>query len=124
MTLTLTDLLDYIETCCGDPEVREVLSQRPEQARAIAELVAFTRKRQGCTPGPIERQLFEDAAAHGPEYFNAFLNRVIGNPGRATEAQLRAVIRTTVLGKPLFEMPQPVALLPDDYARHLQADEP
>ena len=111
-------------TCCGDPEVRETLSRSPEPARAIAELVAFTRNGQGCTPGPIEQLLFEDAAARGPEYFNAFLDRAIGNPGRATEARLRAVIRATVLGKPLFEMPQPVALLPGDYARHLQADEP
>ena len=57
------------------------LSRSPEQARAIAELVAFTRKRLGCTPSPIERQLFEDAAARGPKYFNAFLERVIGNRG-------------------------------------------
>jgi hypothetical protein len=42
------------------------LSRSPEQARAIAELVAFTRKRQGCTPGPIERRLFEDAVVRGP----------------------------------------------------------
>jgi hypothetical protein len=109
--LTLTELLDYVATNCGDPEVREVLSRRPEQARAIDELVAFTRKRQGCTPGTFEGQLYDDAMARGPEYFEAFLNRVIGNPGRATEAQLRDLIRATRLGKPLFEMPRPATPL-------------
>jgi len=41
----------------------------------------------------------------------------------ATEAQLRDLIRAAVLGKPLFEELQPIAPLPDDYARRLQADD-
>jgi len=41
----------------------------------------------------------------------------------ATEAQLRDLIRATLLGKPLFEELQPIAPLPDDYARRLQADD-
>jgi hypothetical protein len=37
---------------------------------------------------------------------------------------MRALIRFHVLGKPLFEMPQPVAVPPlPDYARRLQADD-
>ena len=57
MPLNLVDLLDYVATCCGDPEVREALSRNPEQAHAIAEWIMFTRKRQGCSTGAMDRML-------------------------------------------------------------------
>jgi hypothetical protein len=124
MPLTLTDLTRL----CGDLLRRPGGARNPQPEPRTSprdrRAGSFHPQQTGLHTRPIEQLLFEDAAARGPEYFNAFLDRAIGNPGRATEARLRAVIRATVLGKPLFEMPQPVALLPGDYARHLQADEP
>jgi hypothetical protein len=99
MTLTLDELLNYVETCCGEPEVRAALSRDREKARGIAEFVAFSRRRQGYTPSHMEERLYWDAAAQGKAYFASYIKRFLGNPGRANEAQMRGLIRYWALGR-------------------------